>query len=88
TPGYTVVLDVSPDAIDDVTAYWESEALPGAQRRSRRSYRIVFPSKDVALAHVFMWHDRVEVVEPAELVEAIAVRARHAIARYREKRAG
>jgi predicted DNA-binding transcriptional regulator YafY len=90
TPVFPVTLRVSPDAIDDVTAYWESETLDAAATRNRRGWKIVrvsFPSLEVALSHVVAWSERVDIIEPAELRTATVSRARQIIKRYGRRRA-
>jgi predicted DNA-binding transcriptional regulator YafY len=93
-PGYPIVVAVAPYAFEDVTAYWEWELLQGTSfasraRRARdatRNWRIVrllFPSLDVALAHVVMWGERVNIMEPAELRDAVLQRAESLVARYK-----
>ena len=91
-PGYAVTLRVAPDAVEDVTAYWESETVEPAGRASRRergwkTFRMLFPSLDTAVAHVVMWGDRVESVEPPELRAAVIERATASLRRHRAHRA-
>jgi len=80
-PGFPVVLRVAPNAIDDVTSYWEYE-LVGQGRRGWKTYKVLFPGLEVAAAHVLAWGDRVEALEPAELRSTIVTRAAGAMRRY------
>jgi predicted DNA-binding transcriptional regulator YafY len=84
---------IAPDAIEDVTAYWESDALgdtaAAANRGGRRGwkiYRLLFPGLDVAVAHVMMWGDRVEAIDPPEVRATVVARATDALRRYRSGR--
>jgi len=91
-PGYPVTLAIAPDAVDDVTAYWESDvlddkALVRGERRGWKTYRLLFPGLDVAVAHVMMWGDRVHAIDPPEVLTAVVARATDALARYRSARA-
>jgi len=87
-PGFPVVLRVAPNAIDDVTSYWECE-LVGEGRRGWKTYKLLFPGLEVAVAHVLSWGDRVEALEPDELRSTIVTRAAGAMRRYapRERKA-
>jgi predicted DNA-binding transcriptional regulator YafY len=87
-PGYAVTLRVAPGAVDDVTAYWEAEEVTGGGRRQKRgwsSLRVLFPSLDVAVAHVILWGKRVEAVGPPELRTAVIDRASDTLARYKRR---
>ena len=81
-PGVPVELRIAPDAVEDVTAYWESERL-GDGKRGWKTYRILFPSLNVAAAHVVMWGEDVEAVSPPELRATVVERATRALRRYR-----
>ena len=89
-PGYPVVLDVAGRAVDDVTEYWDHEFLDdraaARSRRASRRIRMAFPSVEVAIAHVVLWGRDVDIVEPADLRTAVAVRARQALAAYGGRR--
>ncbi|MGR4064245.1 MAG: WYL domain-containing protein [Vulcanimicrobiaceae bacterium] len=52
------------------------------ERGERILARIAFPSMDVALYQTLAWGERVTIVEPEALRQAILSRAREAIARY------
>ena len=80
-PGYPVVLRVAPGAVDDVTSYWECDALADG-RHGWKTFRLLFPSLEVAVAHVFAWGDRVEALDPTELRSTIVARAAGAMQRY------
>lgn len=88
-PGFSVTLRVATKAVDDVTSYWEYEALKsgshGARRPKRgwKDFKLMFPSLEVAVAHVVTWGDRVEALEPPELRSAVIARATAALRRYR-----
>ena len=84
-PGVPVLLRVAPGAEDDVTAYWESEAI-GTRKGRWTTYRILFPSIEVAAVHVVMWGKRVEAIDPPELRATVVERASQALRRYRQKR--
>lgn len=87
-PGFAVVLRIAPNAIDDVTSYWECELI-GESRRGWKTYKLLFPGLEVAVAHVLAWGDRVEALEPTELRSTILTRAAGAMRRYapRERKA-
>lgn len=87
-PGFPVVLRIAPNAVDDVTSYWECD-LVGEGRRGWKTYKLLFPGLEVAVAHVLAWGDRVEALEPAELRSTIVARAAGAMRRYapRERKA-
>lgn len=86
-PGYPVTLHIKPDAIEDVTAYWECDAIGEVTakqdgRRGWKIYRLLFPGLDVAVAHVMMWGDRVEAIDPPEVRTTVVARATDALRRY------
>ena len=81
-PGVPVDLRVAPGADKDVTAYWEAERIARG-KRGWTTYRMLFPSLEVAAAHVVMWGKRVEAVAPPELRRIVVDRAAHALRRYR-----
>lgn len=84
-PGYPVVLSVAPSAVSDVTEYWDSEMLgsaPGA-RTEWKSIRVTFPSAAVAAAHVVMWGEDVEAVEPADVRALVIARATASLRMHR-----
>ncbi len=81
-PGIPVDLRVAPDAVEDVTAYWESERIAGG-KRGWSTYRILFPSLNIAAAHVVMWGERVEAIAPPELRATVVDCAARALRRYR-----
>jgi predicted DNA-binding transcriptional regulator YafY len=82
-PAYPVTLRVQPEALEEVTAYWETEMLgDGVNEASGRLVRIVFPSPGAALSHVIAWGNAVDIAEPAELRERVVERARDVLARY------
>jgi predicted DNA-binding transcriptional regulator YafY len=84
-PGYPVILRVADDAIEDVTSYWESDAVDEG-KRGWTPFRLLFPSLEVAVAHVLAWGERVEALEPAELRSTILARALGAMRRYKAQR--
>ena len=87
-PGFPVVLRIAPNAVDDVTSYWECDLI-GEGRHGWKTYKLLFPGLEVAVAHVLAWGDRVEALEPAELRSTIVARAVGAMRRYasRERKA-
>ena len=83
-PGYPVMLGVAADALEDVCAYWDYEMLDGAPRRAKRGWktvRLLFPSLDVAVAHIVMWGKRVEALEPAVRAATLS-KGREAVKAY------
>ncbi len=80
TAEYTVVLVAATKALDRVTSYWPAELLERGKRSSR--VRVSFPGADAALPQVLAWCDVATVLEPAELRDAVASRARQALRRY------
>ena len=81
-PGEPATLRIAPEAIDEVTEYWESEFIEDA-RRGWKVYRLLFPSLESAAAHVIVWGDRVEAMAPLELRALLATRAAATVRRYR-----
>ena len=85
-PGYPVILRIEPDSVEEVTSYWESDVVDEG-RRGVKSFRLLFPSLDVAVAHVLAWGERVEALEPSELRSTILARAAGAVKRYKTQHA-
>ena len=76
-PKYPVRLRVAPQAIDDVTSYWEAEYLDeGAGADGWTEVRVVFPSLETAVPHLVAWAHMTRVVEPAEVHERMIACAR------------
>jgi len=81
-PTYSVLLRVPNAAIDDVTAYWESQVLESKARSESLLVKIVFPATEVAVHQLVAWGRKVEIVEPQELRELVLQRARDVLAHY------
>jgi predicted DNA-binding transcriptional regulator YafY len=81
---YAVMLVAATEALDRVMAYWPAELLERGERTSR--VRISFPEAAAALPQVLAWCDVATVIEPAELRDAVASRARQALRRYARRR--
>lgn len=84
-PGYPVTLRVAPDAVEDVTCFWQFEMIADGPARGRNGWKTVkllFPGLEVAVAHVVMWSDRVDVVEPDQLRDSVLTRAQEIVRRY------
>ncbi|MGC1379873.1 MAG: YafY family protein [Candidatus Baltobacteraceae bacterium] len=75
-----VTLRARNDALDRVTYYWPAEVVEQTKRESL--VRVTFPGREVALFQTLAWSEIATLVEPAELREKIAERARRALARY------
>lgn len=86
-PGYAVVMRIAPDSVEDVTSYWECDVVDEGTR-GWKSFRLLFPSLEVAVAHVLSWGERVEALEPLELRATIVARAAGAMRRYKPQRSG
>lgn len=84
-PGYPVILRIASDAVEDVTSYWEADLVDDAHR-GWKSYRLLFPGIEVAVAHVLAWGERVEALDPPELRTTILARATVAVRRYKPAR--
>lgn len=80
TADYTVTLLAATEALDRVTGYWPAELLERGERNCR--VRVTFPGADPALSQMLAWCDVATVLEPRELRDAIASRARQALRRY------
>jgi predicted DNA-binding transcriptional regulator YafY len=82
TQRFAVVLAVRRDALDTVTAYWETHVLGDADDGATVTVRVVFPGKDAALHTLIAWGGEVRIVEPPELREEIVARARAVLAHH------
>ena len=81
-PTYPVLLRVPSAAVDDVTAYWESQVLESKARSESVLVKIVFPATEVAVHQLVAWGRKVEIVEPQDLRELVLQRARDVLAHY------
>ena len=81
-PTYSVLLRVQSAAVDDVTAYWESQVLESKARSESVLVKIVFPTAEVAVHQLVAWGRKVEIVEPQDLRELVLQRARDVLAHY------
>jgi predicted DNA-binding transcriptional regulator YafY len=78
---YAVRLHVSPEAIEDVTGYWEVQFTDrGAAPNGWIEARVIFPSVDAALPQLVAWGGGVRLMEPLELRERMVAAARAILA--------
>jgi predicted DNA-binding transcriptional regulator YafY len=78
---YAVRLHVSPEAIEDVTGYWEVQFTDrGAAPDGWIEARVIFPSADAALPQLVAWGGGVRLMEPLELRERMLTAARAILA--------
>jgi predicted DNA-binding transcriptional regulator YafY len=82
---FAVVLAVRRDALDTVTAYWETHVLTDAEDAESVAVRVIFPGRDAALHSLIAWSGDVRIVEPPELRADVVARARAVLAHYRAK---
>ena len=80
-PRYVVRVRVAPEAIDDITGYWEVQFLDDARTGDGWAHaRVVFPSIGAAVPQLIAWGRRVEIVEPDEARERVLACAREILA--------
>jgi len=80
-PRYHVRVRVAPDAVDDITGYWEVQFLDDVKTSDGWPHaRIVFPSIGAAVPQLVSWGRRVEIVEPEEVRERVIACAREILA--------
>jgi predicted DNA-binding transcriptional regulator YafY len=77
---YDTVVRVRIDTLAPLTAYWDFTLL--AEEPDFATLRVAFPNRDVAVAQLLALGDGVQILEPAELPEAIVAYAREVLARY------
>ena len=75
-----VTFHAANDALERVTYYWPAEIVSEGARES--IVRVTFPGREVAVFQAIAWSDVATLVEPDELREAIARRARRALERH------
>jgi predicted DNA-binding transcriptional regulator YafY len=75
-----VTFRAANDALERLTYYWPAEIVSQASRESM--VRVTFPGREVAVFQAIAWSDVATLVEPDELREAIARRARRALERH------
>ena len=75
-----VTFRAANDALERVTYYWPAEVVSEQARES--IVRVTFPGREVAVFQAIAWSDVATLVEPDELREAIAHRARRALERH------
>ena len=75
-----VTFDAANDALQRVSYYWPAEIVSEGARESM--VRVTFPGREVAVFQAIAWSDVATLVEPYELREAIARRARRALERH------
>jgi predicted DNA-binding transcriptional regulator YafY len=77
---YDAVLQVSSDALEMVTAFWECEAIEESE--NAKTLRIRFPSYKGAVSSIAGWGSSVRVVHPADLRDAVIEYARELLRAY------
>jgi predicted DNA-binding transcriptional regulator YafY len=77
---YAVLLRVRGEGIDTVTFFWSSEIVE--RGASESLVRVTFPSEGIAISQAIAWIEIAEIVEPAELRDHVAARAKAALAVY------
>jgi predicted DNA-binding transcriptional regulator YafY len=75
-----VTFRAANDALERVTYYWPAEIVSSGARESM--IRVTFPGREVAVFQAVAWSDVATLVEPDELRELIARRARQALERH------
>jgi predicted DNA-binding transcriptional regulator YafY len=75
-----VTFRAANDALERVTYYWPAEVV--SERARESIVRVTFPGREVAVFQAIAWSDVATLVEPDELREAIAHRARQALERH------
>ena len=78
---YAVLLRVDADVEEEICAYWRHEAV----EERERILRIHFPSIGVARRFLGSWGDRVDVLEPNELADALIAHARAILSRHESR---
>lgn len=80
-PTYPVKVRVRPDAVDDITGYWEVHFDErGDATDARIEARVIFPSLEAAVPQLVSWGNRVEIIEPPELRERLVACAQEILA--------
>ncbi|HTX58604.1 MAG TPA: YafY family protein [Verrucomicrobiae bacterium] len=77
---YCVTFAVRLEALEEVTMFWESEIRE--RTPSEATVLVTFSGREPALYHALAWGASARVLDPPELREAIAARAREALALY------
>jgi predicted DNA-binding transcriptional regulator YafY len=75
-----VTFRAANDALQRVSYYWPAEIVSEGARESM--VRVTFPGREVAVFQAIAWSEVATLVEPDELREAIARRARQALERH------
>jgi predicted DNA-binding transcriptional regulator YafY len=75
-----VTLRAINEALERVGYYWPVEVLSSDEHESL--VRVTFPGREVAMFQAIAWADVATLVEPADLRETIAQRAKRAVERY------
>jgi len=76
---FSATIQATPDAIDDVCAYWPTERV---REDDPLTIRIRFSSKDSAVHHIMSWGASVRVLEPLDLCASVVERARDLLLLY------
>jgi predicted DNA-binding transcriptional regulator YafY len=80
-PRYVVRVRVAPEAIDDITGYWEVQFIDNAETSDGWAHaRVIFPSIGAAVPQLVSWGRRVEIVEPDEVRDSVIACAREILA--------
>ena len=75
-----VTFRAANDALERITYYWPADIVSQSARES--IVRVTFPGREVAVFQAIAWSDVAALVEPDELRETIARRARRALERH------
>lgn len=78
--GYDVCVRVRADAVHRLALYWQPVMI--SQETTSATVRIVFPSRDVAVAEIVAGDYVIDIVSPSELAGAIVDYARAVIRKY------
>jgi predicted DNA-binding transcriptional regulator YafY len=80
-PRYVVRVRVAPDAIDDITGYWEVQFVDDAETHDGWVHaRVIFSSIGAAVPQLVAWGRRIEIIEPDEVRERVVACAREVLA--------
>jgi len=80
TADCVVTFRAANDALERVSYYWPAEIVSEGARES--TVRVTFPGRKVAVFQAIAWSDVATLVEPDELRDSIAHRARRALERH------
>jgi predicted DNA-binding transcriptional regulator YafY len=80
-PQYPVVLRVRPEALHTLALYWE--AAVAAQDADSATLRVAFSTRESAVAQIVTFDHVIEIVSPADLLEAVVEYAEAVARKYR-----